>query len=492
MVTVKRRNRAPLLLLLFLFILYVCKSCNSLSDVHSSYRQNEAHSNERYTDAAGFSFQYQCTVAASPNVFKSWVTRKNYTRAFLRPRYISDIKLPSLQVINGTIFPDFQTIDGIHNWGKRPRDKTLSPKCPPVVEVDLPADLSVTDTRKILFGVATTIERLKRMTTSILSYLGQTNASMLVMVPPTSDLEGEQTWFRSRGLDVTLKSSDGSWTYRYFCLIRALSDHIKAERQDTTWVSFVDDDTFFPSLQVISNRLSQYNENEKHYIGALSEAQWLRQTFGNIGFGGAGVFLSKVLLDEINQHYNECQDLGDLPGDQKLARCIFQYAHTELTVWQELHQFDITGEPDGIFESGRELQSLHHWASWFHRDITKIFAVSVAAGQQSAPKRWKFNEREEDGKKTYWILNNGYSIIEYIIEKDAKEIDFNAIERTWDWPTEGFTEGLGPLRAKDQEGVEKRRWMLDEVVISDGNVHQFYHRDTATDASVIELVWLGT
>lgn len=407
----------------------------------------------------------------------------------MRPQYV-DAELPSIQTINGTVFDDFQVMDGIRGWVES--DGSKKETCPPVVDVSLPADLGVTDTRKLLFGAATTVERLEMMLPSILSYLGPTNASMLVMVPPANDLEEKQAWFRTRGLDVTLKPNGDDWTVRYFGLVRALSDHIRAERQDTTWVSFVDDDTFFPSLHVICKRLSQYNATENHYFGALSEAKWQQHEFGHIGFGGAGVFLSKVLLDTINEHYDECQGWGDLPGDQKLARCVDQFARTELTIWPELHQFDLKGEPDGIFESGRELQSLHHWASWYQADIAKIFTVSAAAGQQSALKRWKFNEQQDEtGRKSYWVLTNGYSIIEYSIAPGAEEVDFDAVEHTWAEPWEGYVESLGPLRPKDQDGVEKKRWMLKESVVSDGNVHQFYHHDTAYDASVIELVWLG-
>lgn len=47
--------------------------------------------------------------------------------------------------------------------------------------------------------------------------------------------------------------------------------------------------------------LAKYDPLDVHLIGSLSEAEGSRKHFGNIAFGGAGIFLSRGLMQEMNQ-----------------------------------------------------------------------------------------------------------------------------------------------------------------------------------------------
>ena len=280
--------------------------------------------------------------AVAPLPFTEWLPRKNYTRAYFRPRHVdADAEFNSLEDINVPVLPPMTVIERgmvISPDNKQPLEST----CPPIIDVDVAADDDVDETDKILLGLATTADRLDRLLPSLLYSYGNTKASIVVLVPMSDDdIPKQETYFRNRGLDVTLIQSPLDFTARYFGMVEAFANHIRTKRPQTTWLGFMDDDTFFLSLPTIAKELKLFDVNKKHYIGALSEASWQVDTFGHIAFGGAGVFVSKPLLDVLEQYYDECQAWGEQPGDQKLGQCIQRFGDTDLTLWPSLYQMDM-------------------------------------------------------------------------------------------------------------------------------------------------------
>lgn len=431
-----------------------------------------------------------------PLTFDGWLKHKNFTRAYMRPNFAPpDTRFPPLETINRQVLQGFKSLDRGTKISDRGNENRPF-KCPPVVDVGVAEDHGVDNTEGILFGLATTVDRLNQLLPSLLFSYAHTKAHVLVLVPhDTQHLHLHQQSLRRRGLNVTLMPSPLPFLGRYFGLVEAFREFIQNERPNTTWVSWVDDDTFFPSLANIGNRLAELDHTQKHYIGALSEASWQVVTFGNIGFGGAGVFVSRPLLEELHKNYQTCQDWGEQPGDQKLAQCIKKYGDTQLTLWPTLYQMDMHGAPDGVFESGRQLDSLHHWKTWYQKDVVKMSTVAAAAGRSSVLRRWRFDERVTvGGKRIFWVLTNGYSMVRYKIDAKlpADSVRFDHTEKTWSEDPRGYEARLGPLRPVDQPGVEKERWMLAESFVVGNNVHQLYTREEWEGSSAIELVWLGS
>lgn len=433
-----------------------------------------------------------------PLSFSEWLIRKNYTRVYMRPQLVDaeTTTINSLETIEQRVLPEYRTLD--RGLGV-PRGGSSDPApCPPIIDVNIAADDPVDATAQILFGLATTVDRLRQQLPALLYSFGHTKASLLVLVPgDTPDIASHEKYFRERGLDVTLKPSPLDFTARYFGLVEAFTEHIEKVRPKTSWVSFIDDDTFFLSLARVAKHLAALDSTKKHYIGAFSEASWQVHTFGRIGFGGAGVFVSKPLLSVLHAVYRQCHDTGEQPGDQKLGQCISKYAGVELTQWKSLFQMDIKGAPDGVFESGRPIDTLHHWSSWYTKDVVKMSTVSAAAGRNSILRRWKFDEKVEtlkDGSeiRSFWVLTNGYSLVKYSMDaKMARNtLNFDATEKTWEEDPNGYIERLGPLRPVDQPGVRKDRWMLLDSVVVGNNVHQLYTHEMIDAHSVIEVVWL--
>ncbi|KAL2007567.1 hypothetical protein VTN00DRAFT_9005 [Thermoascus crustaceus] len=436
---------------------------------------------------------------APPLPFPAWLVRKNYTRAYFRPHHVSPrTEFSSLEDIEVPVLPEFRALDRGVRLAAENADPTLP--CPPVIDVDVAADLDVEETSKIIFGLATTVDRLDRLLPSLLYSFGDSKAAIIVLVPESEDdLSKQETYFRTRGLDVTIKSSPLDFTARYFGLVEAFAEHIRTERPNTTWVSWIDDDTFFPSLAHIAEQLKLFDPTKKHYIGSLSEASWQVDTFGHIAFGGAGVFVSVPLLNVLTTVYDECQSWGEQPGDQKLGQCIERFGNTPLTLWPSLYQMDMKGEVDGVYESGRRIDSLHHWNSWYTKDVVKMSAVAAAAGRRSVLRRWVFDQEEIINNTTgastrsFWVLTNGYSIVKYTYNENTPDdaINFDHTEKTWEEDPRGYEARLGPLRPKDQEGIVKERWLLSDAIIVGDNVHQFYSREEEWGHSIIEIVWLG-
>ncbi|PYH34051.1 glycosyltransferase family 31 protein [Aspergillus neoniger CBS 115656] len=434
----------------------------------------------------------------APLPFSEWLPRKNYTRAYFRPHHVSPkTEFNSLEDIEVPVLPPMTVME---------RGMVVSPEneeplpCPPIIDVNVAADNDVDETDKLLFGLATTADRLDRLLPSLLYSYGNTKVGLIVLVPESDDdIPKQEAYFRNRGLDLTLIQSPLDFTARYFGLVQAFAETIRTKRPQTQWVSFIDDDTFFLSLPTIAEELKLFDVNKKHYIGALSEASWQVDTFGHIAFGGAGVFVSKPLLDVLEEYYDECQSWGEQPGDQKLGQCIQRYGETPLTLWPSLYQMDMKGEVDGVYESGRKIESLHHWNSWYTKDVVKMTTVAAAAGRRSVLRRWVFDQEEivnnATGRstRTFWVFTNGYSLVKYTYDENTPDdaINFDHTEKTWEEDPRGYEARLGPLRNRDQEGVTKDRWLLRDAFVVGDNVHQWYVREEDEGHSVIEIVWLG-
>lgn len=439
----------------------------------------------------------QCPFSASPLRFQHRLTARNYTRGIIRPRFHNDRGL-ALAHIEEPLLPPFQTQPNVltSRYTKTGADCSKAT----IAYVDVEPDPEHDYTNKILFGAATTVERLDDALSRLAYFIGGTRASLIALVPPADNLEEKQAYFRSRGLDIVLLPSELDFTLRYFSLVRALNSHASKNRHETEWLVLMDDDTFFPSLSLVSERLSMLSSSKPHWIGAVSEASWQVRNFGRIGFGGAGIMLSRNLLETLDKRYDECfgEELGvlDMPGDQRLGKCINKVLpKLKLTAWSELHQWDMRPEPHGLFEAGRPIWSFHHFhgGQWGSADMIGMSTVATIAGDRSILRRWVFDSKGsgQQQERDFWVLTNGYSIVHYHVNAGASDIDFEHTEHTWADAAEGYEDSVGPLRPTEQKGVTKKRWLLRDAIKVGANVHQFYWYESATENSVIEIVWLG-
>lgn len=361
----------------------------------------------------------------------------------------------------------------------------------PPLEVLVPESPKV-NTSIISFGVATPVSRLKEASTQFVHWLKGSGSPMHIVSPPDDKTDEMQSYMRDLGIDATIETSKIRYPLAYFSLIKRLYEN---RQPHTKWLALIDDDTFLPSLPSLVEHLSTtYNAEKQTMVSAMSDNVEQIQTWGVQAFGGGGIFISVPLAARLTRPeiWDKCIDSakGRSQGDQIISRCVNTFTDIRPMFDASLHQMDILGPgetPSGYFESGRRMLTVHHWRTWFKVDIPQSLKVSKACGAEGLFQRWSF-------PKSNMVLSNGYSIAEY--PKGLDEIDFAAVEKTWQGEEANFLHKIGPLRKA--VGREKMSYRLvASEVVDKWYVRQtyLYRGDKFGDEmqemdEVLELLWL--
>lgn len=391
----------------------------------------------------------------------------------------------------------------------------------------------------LLFAIATSSERLKIAKPHFAHWMAKSGSPLIALLTDRpneesgqtqEDLELEQatTWpalindFASAGIQLLLVRPHDpahSVPQSHMMVILDMLAHVRARRMaaseyadegadlahnDTYWLGILDDDTFLPAIEPLAAALAAYDHTRPAYLGDLSES-FAATRFGMAAFGGAGIFLSVPLAEELEPHLSDC--LSGRGGDMQLMECVHDHTHTRLERVKGLQQQDMKGSLDGFFESGWRFLTLHHWKSWYSAPVLDMARVALVCGGCFL-QRWRFPDfgispknRTDAGawdsgdgmdtSKAEVVFTNGYSIVRY--PNGAPEL--NLMEGTWEGAeTKDYRWSLGPIRPKLAR-EDKMTWRLVESVEDDksGALTQVYvfkdeeGKDAVDD--VIELVW---
>lgn len=434
-----------------------------------------------------------------------------YARRDIVVRSNPQSKRTSLTKIDAPLFEDLQTVDPSAANG------SVLARCAKPLVLDVPTFAKVpTNASHLLLGGTTSLDRLDASIPFFRRWLAYTGARVFFIVTGPDDSEPDpmrmadmQSHMRGLGISVRLikplRQKD-SFVERYFSLVKVLY----AERDEKTrWIGFIDDDTFVTSMKALVQALDKYDTTQHHYLGALSEEWWTVVLYGIVGMGGAGIFLSVPLAKIISANHDECRDNSQKNfGDHKIGECIQRHTDTQFRTLPGLHQIDMHGDRSGVFESGRQMLTLHHWKEgywdehgdgpdgirhprWFPMDEMSL-VTDVC--DNCYLQRWQFG--------TDTILSNGYSISTYPrgeLVKSHNESRFDKIEETWVSPmvvnnskNAGWDHYLGPLRPKLKLEDEKIPYRFLKGVAVDGGVRQYYrHLGQNGDLdTLIELFWV--
>ena len=428
-----------------------------------------------------------------------WLDRKdrlspfNYARRDIIVRADPEAKRTLMTKVDEPLFPMLQAVDLSADSSIELQHcmEALVLKVPPYSKE--PARAS-----NLLFGIQTTLKRLDDTIETLVRWLPKTGAKLFAIVKEAEDVEADENAMkdleakmRARDLDATLVPpfKGDSFSERYFSLVKILYNN---RNDKTEWIVLIDDDTFFPSMRSLLNMLAERDPKGQHYIGALSEDWWSVTTYGFMGFGGAGVFLSLGLAEAIDRNYAKCKSSsGTTAGDIRVKECIYASTNTKLTHIPELHQIDFHGDKSGYYESGHQPLSLHHWKDWSMDGegflLASMHLVSDICGD-CFMQRWQFGDDT--------VLSNGFSIAKYP-NGNLNNLDMTKMEATWDPGAQvegssnhGFDHSLEPARPKSKPS-EKVQFMLLEAVTVDGGVRQTYvHEGADGDPdTVLELFW---
>eukprot|EP01012_Entosiphon_sulcatum_P033380 TRINITY_DN42249_c0_g1_i1.p1 TRINITY_DN42249_c0_g1~~TRINITY_DN42249_c0_g1_i1.p1 ORF type:complete len:454 (+),score=56.90 TRINITY_DN42249_c0_g1_i1:17-1378(+) len=143
--------------------------------------------------------------------------------------------------------------------------------------------------------------------------------------------------------------------------------------EEVQWVFVCDDDTyvFLDNLAEMLKRFAPVTK--KWYIGAASESRVYNMIFGEMAFGGAGIILSRPLLQATAPYLPVCAERKYVPGyhpskeavhrvsDKRLHWCLQRKVGRSLV--HNMHQMDIRGDARGLIEGVVSLSrvvTLHH------------------------------------------------------------------------------------------------------------------------------------
>ncbi|KAH8685470.1 glycosyltransferase family 31 protein [Tricladium varicosporioides] len=398
-----------------------------------------------------------------------------------------DIERESITKVDHELFPQgFEQID-INNPPRTTH--CLKPLDISVPRSPYPRSVDASD---LLFGISTTYDRLTDPETGpmkewahwLTDGQGKSNGAGLVLrLIDASQEEIDEATHKmySLGIDVKVYAAESSieMAKRYLSLLPALySDTSIRQRK---FLVMCDDDTFYPSMHSLLNRLSEFDSTTDLYIGTLSEDINNIQRHGSQAFGGAGVFFSLSLAEKVAGLFDECStqekidesDTGWGPqGDILLRKCIYEHTDVTLTMIRELHQLDIQGDPAGFYEAGLAPLSLHHFKGgvWHKAHPWEGAQVIHACGEDCFLQRFQFSDD--------FIISNGFSIAYY-----PKGVDFNLhqMEKTFGAAPDDYGWNLdfmlGPQRKNLLWTGKKAAWELQESQVQgEGMVRQTYIR----------------
>lgn len=371
---------------------------------------------------------------------------------------------------------------------------------PATISLDLPTKPAPPpDASSLIFGVATTLDRMPDTLRNFRLWAAHTGARFVVVHEPHNNelRPGEPTpdevvaLYREAGIDhLTMVEQDSGWGERFVGLLGATHRAVEKEgaASKIKWAVLIDDDTFFFDLGVVIDRLNKYDHRREWYVGALSENKWNVNNGGLFAVGGAGVFVSMGLLDTMAPHAAGCfpEESTELGGDTLVGECIHRWTTTKLTVEHGLHQLDLHGDTSGFYEAVREQPvSVHHWKSWHHVDMPTVGAVAAKCGRACVLQNYQF----QDG----WQMSNGFSIVRYAYNETALAAQHSlAMERTWKntgWDVDdSWQYSLAPLKERDEGKIQ----FLNEktVVEADGTVTLLYvRREDGVGKALIRVVW---
>ena len=415
---------------------------------------------------------------------------------------VTKIKEPLLPTFQTLTDPTFAEIDS------RICEAPLVLNVPSLVD-------NYADASHVIFGVSTTLERLEDSIPYFERWLAHTKGRLIAQVvgpddgtPNKKEMKRLESLMNQRGICATLVkplNSKDTMPERYFSLVKLAYEY---RNDDTRWIGIFDDDTFVLSMPLLLDMLSEHDDEDYQYIGGLSEEWWTVGRYGLMGMGGAGVFLSVPLASVLHENYNSCKDKsGAGAGDIRIFECIKWHTNTKLTHVSGLHQIDLHGDRSGLFESGRQLLTVHHWKEgWWDESGMRLtdskpmnwfpmasMHLVASVCQTCFLQRWQFGDD--------MVLSNGYSIATYPTAKlknFPKDMGLEKVEHTWLTPAviegshnQGFDHYLGPLRPGLELGTDKVQYRFLDAVAVEGGVRQWYLRlGNITENRMDELVEL--
>jgi hypothetical protein len=436
-----------------------------------------------------------------------------YMKRYVRFTRTEGIPRKSMTRVDQNLLPGkFKTVEIGQHYGHQSCPEPFDVQ---VTQSGMPRSVNASD---FLFGVSTTYNRFMDPTTTpinewifwLTDSRGHSNGGkLLLMLLDANDEELQEVanLLGDVGIDVDVYHSDSSveMAVRYLNLVPTLYSHPDAHSKK--WLVTCDDDTFFPSMHGLIEKINSYDHTRQMYIGTLSEDVGALDRHGSQAFGGAGVFLSLPMAEQISLLYSSCTSEEKIlesnsgwgpQGDILLRKCIYENTETRLTTVWDLWQLDFFGDPSGFYEWGIKPLSLHHYrgGGWHVAKPGQYTKIAHICGEDCTLQR--FQTRDD-------FVISGYSVAHYPMgitwDYAQQEGTLMAAPENKGWNLDFV---FGPQRPSLHRTGRKIAWEMQESEIrSDGSVIQTYtrkkdderwvHEDQSPMSNidgVIELIWI--
>ncbi|RYP59050.1 hypothetical protein DL770_010291 [Monosporascus sp. CRB-9-2] len=407
--------------------------------------------------------------------------RVRYMRSCIEPAFSARVDRDEVVNISEPIFKGATELDLLDCW-----DIQL-PRCSPV-KLTVPNPYPKRDYAHLIFGIATSYERLNDSIPAFAHWLSGTGSKLIASVTDIQEKNRTEMGylrdeFQTAGIDAVMVkplNPEFKTSENHFGVLK---DMVEYSGPETRWFAFLDDDTFFPNLKPLSDALAKLDHTKDAYVGTLSEDFSAIRNWGYMAFGGAGAYLSAPLAGKLAGKVFECIKESSLAeGDVIIRECVYTKSKAKLTIMPGLYQQDIQGDASGFFEAGLRPINLHHWKSWFEAPVIAMAKAADFCGDCFL-QRWRF------GNDT--VLSNGYSIARY---RDGLEtVDLTTLEGTFDKFNGDFDFSIGPLRKPYSKKRKKSYKLLDAEITQRGDLRQLYvwkGNETLGELDeIVEMIW---
>lgn len=300
------------------------------------------------------------------------------------------------------------------------------------------------DASVLLFGISTTYSRLVYLDGSLMrdwerwltDGTGNSNGASLVLTLQKST-EQEVNWveekLRSMGIDATVLLSEGTGESAYVDLLHKLGSHSTTLAQNEggkpkSYIAVVDDDIFFPSMGKLVQKLSKFDPEKEHYVGAPSErSDWVIEGAKTWTYGGGAVFLTAPMLEKLTQlpclSKADKRDDGSTEPESRhtgeqwdllVYECLTKHTSVDLHVLPSFYnpeEEQLYSDHDRRilvnegYASGAQPLTLHHYRNLHRFEAGKGHLVTSVCGEACFLQRFRFRDD--------WILVNGYTLSHY-------------------------------------------------------------------------------
>lgn len=371
-----------------------------------------------------------------------------------------------------------------------PHNRIQQPPCT-TIELNVGTPFPQLNMSNFIFGVSTTISRLFDSIPQFARWQANTGARLIVLLSGSSikTRKAAEKEMTAMGIDSTIVvANDRMGEHKRFL---SIVDEIYQRKVSgkTQWLVVMDDDTFFPNMPALVEHMrTEYDPRIPYYIGAQSENQHAVNMYGDEAYGGAGIFISIALAEQMHQFFGACMQHEPTAGDIMIRDCIYQHTNITLTTDDNFHQIDMSGDISGFYESGIRPLSLHHWKSPGFFEALPIASMHLASDScgDCFLQRWLFTDDV--------VLTNGFSVVQY---PEGIDFDLDAMEETFyqtNIPTRWRFDNLRPRLPPDKKLSYR---LLTATKQKDASIRQIYmkaaHEDEAGvkqgDDEIVELLW---